>query len=1123
MKKYIKNKRVLVYFKALVGLPFVLSLVFANFSGLYLFNTANAQTGSASFNNSQQDLPTLQVSNYTLNPGCSTCWLQSLSNVHNGDVVSFEIYYHNTSNVTAQNTRMSISLSNSGSQTTATARLWADNASPVFGSASVSPAAGLGSMTLTFQSAVWGPNQTISGSEPLPNGQTGAEVTSPNGVNIGNVAPGWQTQGNLVVRFTVSATGGGGGSAPTVQTSPATSIGQNSATLNASVNPNGSATNYWFEYGTTQSFGQNAASQSLAAGNSSQNVSFSITNLSPNTTYYFRVSAQNSVGTSFGNTMSFSTLQGGGGQDHAPVVVTDIATNITSNSATLNGSVNPNGALTNYWFTYGIGSNLNQNTASQSLPSDSQNHSVTFNLLSLSPNTTYSFQLVAQNQYGTTNGSVMTFTTTSSGGGGGNAPVVQTNTATNVTQNGAALNASVNPNGLLTNYWFVYGQNSNLNQNTASQSLSGGTQSQNVSFQVFNLTANTTYSFQAVAQNSAGTSYGNVLTFNTSYGGGGGQGNTPIVQTFYPTNFANNSANLSGSVNPNNSQTNYWFEYGNSPSFGLTTPSQSVGSFSYAQNVSYNVYGLIANATYYVRLDAQNSYGTVYGNTVTFTTSGGSSGPTLTIVPSSANITGNQTQYFTAWYYPNGTGYYGYYGYQSGQDVTQMAIWSTSNSSIAQQVGPGQFRGNGNGSVTVSANYASLYDNALLTVSGAFGNSPYVQTNSATNILNGSVVLNGTVNSSGVDTYVYFQYGTDSNNLTYTTNQLFQSSVSYSSNFSQTIYNLSNQTTYYFRAVAQNTYGTYYGQTLSLTTGSGYGYTSGQAPMVTTLLADPVYRNSAVLNGNINPNGGLTTAWFEYGATRSLGSQTPPQSMGSGTSFTLLTYPAYNLTSNTTYYFRAAAQNQYGSTYGSIISLTTQAAAVVSTPAVTAAPTPATPASCAILVPSFTPGTPLPAQAFEYDLTYRNDCGFRLKNATLRFIFPKSEFDFGTVSKLNYTQEDYGLQYVLGDVQAGYEETIVVKGGVKDTAVSGDALVFGAMLDFTDQNGRFRSVSAFVSPVIGPVTATSTPLAASLFSTLGSLFGSWLFLLLLLIIIALLIYWIFFKEKEKEVGTEAVV
>lgn len=70
-------------------------------------------------------------------------------------------------------------------------------------------------------------------------------------------------------------------------------ISQNSATLNAYVDPQGNSTTYYFEYGPTISYGYTTAQQTITTA---QNVSATINNLQPNTDYYFRIKVQNTCG-----------------------------------------------------------------------------------------------------------------------------------------------------------------------------------------------------------------------------------------------------------------------------------------------------------------------------------------------------------------------------------------------------------------------------------------------------------------------------------------------------------------------------------------------------------------------------------------------------------------------------------------------------------------------------------------------------------------------------------------------------------------------------------------------------------------------------------------------------------
>ena len=98
-------------------------------------------------------------------------------------------------------------------------------------------------------------------------------------------------------------------SAPTVTTQPASTVGVNSATLNASINPNGAGTSYYYQYGLTVGYGSLSATNSLSAGFSPVGVNAAIAGLLQNTNYHFRAVATNSSGNTFGSDMIFSTLK----------------------------------------------------------------------------------------------------------------------------------------------------------------------------------------------------------------------------------------------------------------------------------------------------------------------------------------------------------------------------------------------------------------------------------------------------------------------------------------------------------------------------------------------------------------------------------------------------------------------------------------------------------------------------------------------------------------------------------------------------------------------------------------------------------------------------------------------
>ena len=96
---------------------------------------------------------------------------------------------------------------------------------------------------------------------------------------------------------------------PVVTTQPATLVVANGAIFNGTVNPEGSATNSWFEWGTNASLSQyqKTAQQPLSAGSAPLSVSFDQLGLASNTTYYYRIAAKNGGVTQRGSILQFAT------------------------------------------------------------------------------------------------------------------------------------------------------------------------------------------------------------------------------------------------------------------------------------------------------------------------------------------------------------------------------------------------------------------------------------------------------------------------------------------------------------------------------------------------------------------------------------------------------------------------------------------------------------------------------------------------------------------------------------------------------------------------------------------------------------------------------------------------
>jgi hypothetical protein len=88
--------------------------------------------------------------------------------------------------------------------------------------------------------------------------------------------------------------------APQAATNPATGVGKTQATLNGTVDPEGSSTTYHFVYGTTTRYGRSTPAQGAGSGVTNVSVHALLSGLARHTTYHFRLVAVNRNGTTNG-------------------------------------------------------------------------------------------------------------------------------------------------------------------------------------------------------------------------------------------------------------------------------------------------------------------------------------------------------------------------------------------------------------------------------------------------------------------------------------------------------------------------------------------------------------------------------------------------------------------------------------------------------------------------------------------------------------------------------------------------------------------------------------------------------------------------------------------------------
>jgi hypothetical protein len=301
--------------------------------------------------------------------------------------------------------------------------------------------------------------------------------------------------------MTGKVTVNGGPEAPSVTAEAATSVTETGATLNGKVNPHGQATTYWFEYGTTESYGQETTHESAGSGGAK---SKAITGLAPETTYHFTMVANNATGTSPPADGTFRTPGLG-------TATTEPATGVGSVEATLVGKVNPNGqASAKYFFNWGTTEAYGHKTTEKSVTGTTL-ATKTELVTGLSPETTYHFQVVVK--YGATEvkGLDKEFTTLNLP-----PPLATTGSATGITSTGATVEGTVNAKGQATIFYFNYGLTSSYGSKTAEFSAGNGNTAVGVSAVLAELLPETTYHYQLVAHSVAGTTPGADQTFTTS-------------------------------------------------------------------------------------------------------------------------------------------------------------------------------------------------------------------------------------------------------------------------------------------------------------------------------------------------------------------------------------------------------------------------------------------------------------------------------------------------------------------------------------------------------------------------------------------------------------------------------
>ena len=414
-------------------------------------------------------------------------------------------------------------------------------------------------------------------------------------------------------------------SVPTVGATTVSGVSETGATLAAGVTSDGglTITGKGFYYSSTNA-SPTAADNTVTSTESGTDISATLSGLTPNTTYYVCAYATNAKGTSTGAVTQFTTAS----DSTTPTVETGEVASVTESSATFTGTVTDDGGgtVTATGFYYGLTANPESDGTRVTATAGSDG-TFTRSVTGLTASTHYYVCAFAENEAGTSYGTVREFTTNS----GSTTPTVATGEVTDVTESSATFTGTVTDDGgaTVTATGFYYGLTTNPESSGTRVTATAGDDG-TFTAGVTGLTSSTHYYVRAFAENEAGISYGTARDFTT-----GTTLSVPAVSSTSVTDITTGTATATATVVSDGGAevTAKGFYYGtNNPptAADMTFLLTDTGS-----DITASLTGLEANTRYYIRAFATNSQGTAEGSINVFTTQSDITTPTVGSVTAS--------------------------------------------------------------------------------------------------------------------------------------------------------------------------------------------------------------------------------------------------------------------------------------------------------------------------------------------------------------------------------------------------------------------------------------------------------------------------------------------------------
>jgi hypothetical protein len=335
-----------------------------------------------------------------------------------------------------------------------------------------------------------------------------------------------------------------------------------------------------------------------------------ITGLTGNTTYYIRAYATNSIGTSYGNQVSFKT------SPVIPTITTATPNTIAQTTASCGGNVTNDGGGTITERGVCFGTTANPTITNPTITATGTTGTFTCSITGLTEKTTYYVRAYATNIAGTAYGNEVTFTTL--------LPLPTLTNFPDITKNFGDPTFTLTPPTSNSSGTFYFSSN-----NLSVASVGGTT---------VTIIGSGTAIIRAYQEETTSYSVGIItatITVNAIL---------PTITTTAPTNVSATTATSGGNIISNGGTpltvSGICWSTAQDPvvTGSCTTNGSLTGGFA------SNITGLTISTEYFVRAYATNSVGTAYGTNLTFTTTNG-----IPLAPAGVSATAGDKQVTIDW------------------------------------------------------------------------------------------------------------------------------------------------------------------------------------------------------------------------------------------------------------------------------------------------------------------------------------------------------------------------------------------------------------------------------------------------------------------------------------------